>query len=198
MRPDETTSRTAPETYSGTYSVVARRFHWCTVALIAVQLPLGVAMTKYAEATNFASPAGLLYDLHKVLGMSILALIIARLWYRFSYGAPADEPTLEPWQKIVSHITHWSIYGLLLVVPALGWLATSAYGPFAPFGIKLPNLLAQNDALATRLYGWHEIAGKLLLVLVFMHIGAALFHYFIRRDGVLNRMWTALPRRDGR
>ena len=78
MRPDETSSQSSPEISSpGIYSVVARRFHWCTVALIAVQLPLGLFMTKYAEATNFASPAGQLYDLHKLIGLSILALIIA-------------------------------------------------------------------------------------------------------------------------
>ncbi len=181
-----------------TYSIGARHFHWWTVALIVIQLPLGVIMVKYGETTNFASPTGQMYDAHKLLGMLILLFVIARLAYRVLHGAPGDEPTLEPWQRIVSHITHWAIYALLLIVPLLGWLATSAYGPFRPFGIPLPGLLSENQDLAKTLYGMHEAAAKILLLLLFMHVGAALFHYVIRKDGVLNRMWPGLPRRDGK
>lgn len=177
------------------YSVAARRFHWWTVLLILIQLPLGIAMTNYAERTNFASPSGQLYDAHKLIGMSILILVVARLWYRIAKGAPTDEPSLEPWQRLVSHVTHWAIYALLLIVPMIGWLAVSAYGPFQPFDIPLPRLIAQNDALAERLFGLHKLVAIVLLLLVGMHIGAALFHYFIRKDGVLNRMWARLPRR---
>lgn len=181
-----------------TYSAGARHFHWWTVALIAIQLPLGVVMTKYAESTNFAPPTGQMYDTHKLLGMLILLFVIARLAYRVLHGAPGDEPTLEPWQRIISHVTHWAIYALLLIVPLLGWLATSAYGPFRPFGIPLPGLLGENQDLATTLYGFHKGAAIALFVLLGMHIGAALFHYVIRKDGVLNRMWPGLPRRDGK
>jgi cytochrome b561 len=181
-----------------TYSTGARHFHWWTVALIAIQLPLGIFMVNYGARTNFASPTGQMYDTHKLIGMLILLFVIARLAYRFVNGAPGDEPTLEPWQRIVSHVTHWAIYALLLIVPLLGWLATSAYGPFRPFGIPLPGLLAENQDLATRLYGIHKGAAILLVLLVGAHVGAALFHYVIRKDGVLNRMWPGLPRRDGK
>lgn len=192
MRPDGSADSTA------TYSTGARHFHWWMVALMIIQFPLGVFMVSYGERTNFAAPTGQMYDTHKVLGMLILLFGLARLSYRLLHGAPGDEPTLEPWQRLVSHITHWSIYALLLIVPILGWLATSAYGPFQPFGIPLPSLLAENRDLATTLYKVHEAAAKILLLLVFAHVGAALFHYFIRKDGVLNRMWPSLPRRDGK
>lgn len=181
-----------------TYSPGARHFHWWTVLFIAIQLPLGVIMVRYGEASNFAPPTGQMYDAHKIIGMLILLFVIARFSYRLMHGAPGDEPTLEPWQRAVSHITHWAIYALLFIVPLLGWLATSAYGPFRPFGIPLPGLLAENQDLAKRLYGFHGIAAKLLILLVVMHVGAALFHYVIRKDGVLNRMWPGLPRRDGK
>ncbi len=193
MKPDG-----KPETTGGheTYSIGARHFHWWTVLLIAIQLPLGIFMVSYGARTNFAAPTGTMYDMHKIFGMLILVLVVARLVYRLRNGAPADEPTLEPWQKAVSHITHWMIYALLLLVPLLGWLATSAYGPFKPFGIPLPGLLGENQDLATRLYGVHKLMAILLALLVAMHVGAALFHYVIRKDGVLNRMWPGLPRRD--
>ncbi len=180
-----------------TYSTGARHFHWWTVLLIAIQLPLGIFMVNYGERTNFAAPTGKMYDSHKMIGLLILLFVLARLANRFLNGAPGDEPTLEPWQRIVSHITHWAIYALLLIVPLLGWLATSAYGPFKPFGIPLPSLLAENQYLAKQLYGLHKLSAILLVALVAMHVGAALFHYIIRKDGVLNRMWPGLPRRDG-
>jgi cytochrome b561 len=179
-----------------TYSVGARHFHWWTVLLIAIQLPLGIFMVNYGARTNFAAPTGQLYDAHKLIGTLILIFVIARLSYRLLNGAPGDEPTLEPWQRLVSHVTHWAIYALLLIVPLLGWLATSAYGPFQPFGIPLPRLLGDNQDLAARLFMAHKASAILLMLLVAMHVGAALFHYVIRKDGVLNRMWPGLPRRD--
>jgi cytochrome b561 len=177
-----------------TYSTAARRFHWWTVAFLAVQIPVGLFMVRYGAATNFAEPTGKLYDAHKLLGLTILLLTVSRFIYRLMRGAPADEPTLEPWQKLVSHITHWAIYALLIVVPLLGWLAVSHYGPFEPFGIKLPALAAQNDARATRVFFLHMLAAYALIVLLGMHVGAALQHYLIRKDGVLRRMWVRAGR----
>lgn len=194
MRPDANTPAAAP----ATYSTGARHFHWWTVLLVAIQVPLGIYMVGYGERTNFAAPTGQMYDSHKLIGMLILLLVLTRLAYRMLHGAPGDEPTLEPWQRIVSHATHWAIYALLLFVPFTGWLATSAYGPFQPFGISLPRIMADNQALAERIYGIHKGAAVLLVLLVAMHVGAALFHYVIRKDGVLNRMWPSLPRRDGK
>ncbi len=172
-----------------TYSTAARRFHWWTVLLIAAQVPIGLFMVRYGAATEFAEPTGKLYDAHKLIGLTILVLALVRLAYRLVHGAPADEPTLEPWERAVSHITHWAIYALLIVVPLLGWLAVSHYGPFEPFGIKLPALAAQDEARATKVFFVHMLAAYLLIVLLGMHVGAALFHYVIRKDGVLRRMW---------
>jgi cytochrome b561 len=178
-----------------TYSTAARRFHWWTFTLLAVQIPVGLFMVRYGAATNFAEPTGKLYDGHKLLGLTILLLVAARLVYRLTHGAPPDEPTLEPWEKFVSHVTHWAIYALLLIVPLLGWLAISYYGPFEPFGIKLPALAAQNDERATRFFFLHMVAAYALIVLLGMHVGAALFHYVIRKDGVLRRMLVSAGRR---
>jgi cytochrome b561 len=178
-----------------TYSTAARRFHWWTFAFIAVQIPVGLFMVRYGAATDFAEPTGKLYDGHKLLGLTILLLAAGRLVYRLAHGAPADEPTLEPWQRLVSHLTHWGIYALLILVPILGWLAISYYGPFEPFGIKLPRLAAQNEAKATSTFFLHKLAAYALIVLLGMHVGAALFHYFIRKDGVVRRMWVRAGRR---
>jgi len=177
-----------------TYTLAARRFHWWTVLLVATQVPLGLFMVRYGAATDFAEPTGKLYDAHKLVGLVILVVALARLAYRLAHGAPADEPTLEPWQRRVSHLTHWAIYALLIAVPYLGWLAISYYGPFEPFGLRLPVLAAQDDAKATQAFHWHRLAAYALIFFVGMHVGAALFHYVIRRDGVLRRMWVKAGR----
>ncbi len=187
-----------PETHA-VYSPPARRFHWWTVALIAVQVPVGIIMSYRGNDLNiWDGLTNNLYSTHKLIGLSILVLVIARLVYRFRNGAPADEPTLEPWQKAVSHTTHWSIYALLLVVPVLGWLGVSYYPALDVFGFKLPGLVSPDQATSAKVLFAHMIGASVLVILIAMHIGAALFHYVIRKDGVLNRMLPMLPRRDGK
>lgn len=177
------------------YAVPARTLHWLTVALIAVQVPLGLIMVRYGNATNFAPPTAQLYDTHKLSGLLILLVVLVRLGYRLYAGAPGPEPTIAPWQRVVSEITHWALYAMLIVVPLLGWLAVSYYGPFEPFGIKLPRLASQNDANATFFFFAHFASAVLLVLLIGMHVGAALMHFIVHKDNVLGRMWPAMLRR---
>lgn len=183
------------------YSPVARTFHWLTVALLLVQLPLGYYMHWYANKTDFAAPSGTLYDSHKLLGLTILLFVLARLAYRLTAGAPGPEPTIEPWQRVASHATHWLIYVLLILVPIGGWLGVSYYGPFEPFGIKLPSLVAApatdvikeaNEKYSETVFGWHAAAAFALLSLIAMHLAAVVYHRVIRKDGVLARMLPGL------
>jgi cytochrome b561 len=173
------------------YSRCARWLHWSTVALLGVQIPIGLFMVRYGVATDFAPPSGILYDGHKLLGLLVLPLAAVRLAYRLARGAPPPEPCLAAWQKAVSHVTHWTIYAMLFAVPWLGWLAISYYGPFRPFGLALPVLAAENGDRAQRVFALHRLAAYALIVLIGMHVAAALFHYLIRKDGVMRRM---LPR----
>lgn len=120
----------------------------------------------------------------------------ARLAYRFSNGAPADEPTLEWWQKAASHMTHWGLYALLLLLPLLGWIGVSYYGARGIFGLfSLPALVSENKASAEFVLSLHKWAAYLLIAMVGAHVGAAIFHHFIRGDGVLRRMLPGLPKR---
>ena len=181
------------------YSPAARHFHWLTFALMAVQVPLGKIMEHRGNDLNIWDDlTNTLYSWHKLIGMVILVLVLARLAYRLTNGAPADEPTLEPWQKIVSHLTHWGIYGLLLLVPILGWVGISYYPALDVFGFKLPALVSPNEAMSKKVLIAHALGAFALVGLIGMHVGAALFHYIVRKDGVLNRMLPSLPRRDGR
>jgi cytochrome b561 len=173
-----------------TYSTAARHFHWWTVALLAIQVPLGLYMVYRGAATNFDALTNTLYSSHKTLGLLILALVVARLLYRLVHGAPADEPTIEWWQKAASHATHWTLYLLLVLVPLMGWLGISLYGARDVFGIAtIPPLAVQNAPASEPVLLLHRLLAILTVALVAMHVGAAVvLHYVIRGDGVLARM----------
>jgi cytochrome b561 len=177
------------------YSPMARAFHWITVGFVLALVALGEAMTY--RGNNLKVWDGLtngLYSAHKLMGFVLLFLIIARLLYRVRQGAPADEPTLEPWQKLASHVTHWSLYGLLLLVPLLGWRGVSQYPALEIFGLfKLPAIASADQAASASTFFWHETLGKVMALLIVTHVGAALFHHFVRKDGVLRRMLPNLP-----
>ncbi|MFM9941101.1 MAG: cytochrome b [Hyphomicrobiaceae bacterium] len=177
------------------YSPTARKFHWWTVALIAIMIPLGFYMVYRGEATKFDATTGRLYDLHKLIGFTILWLVIARLVYRLRNGAPPDEPTLEWWQKAASHLTHWGLYALLLAIPLLGWIGVSLYGARSIFGVvSLPPLTAVDQDASARVFFFHLWGAVLLCLMIGAHVGAAIFHHVIRKDGVLRRMLPGLKR----
>jgi len=181
---------------AGTYSRAARALHWITVALVILQVPVGVVMAYRGNTLNLWDKlTGTLYSGHKLVGVVILVLVLWRLVYRFTRGAPADEPTLEPWQKLASHATHWGLYGLLLAVPVVGWLGVSLFPALDIFGLfKLPALVAPDKAAAATAFAVHAALALGLVLLIGMHVGAALFHYFVRKDNVLGRMLPRLRR----
>ncbi|AZO81113.1 hypothetical protein BLM15_00195 [Bosea sp. Tri-49] len=176
------------------YSPVARSLHWITAAAALVMVPLGLAMTYRGNTLDiWDGVTDALYSSHKLLGFLVLWLSAGRLIYRLMHGAPPDEPTLEWWQKAASHLVHWVLYGLLLIVPLLGWIGISLFPSLTVFNLfDLPALAVPNEEVAKRVLSIHGWLAILLALLVCGHIAAALFHYFIRKDGVLRRMLPGL------
>ncbi|HEU0159796.1 MAG TPA: cytochrome b [Hyphomicrobiaceae bacterium] len=188
--------RSAATGSAAVYSKPARRFHWWTAALIAIQAPVGFAMVYRGPTLKIWD--GLtngLYNTHKLLGIVIFFLVLARLGYRLTRGAPPDEPSIEVWQKAAAHATHWALYLLLLLVPIGGYLGISLYPALDVFGIPLPSLTSADQAAAARVFFLHWVGAVLILLLVGAHVSGALFHYFVRKDGVLQRMWRRAGRR---
>jgi cytochrome b561 len=187
---------TTGDARTATYAKGARHFHWITAAFVFIMIPVGLYMVDRGKTTNFDALTNTLYSNHKLGGFILLWIIVARLAYRFTKGAPPDEPTLEPWQKAAAHLTHWGLYGLLLAVPLLGWLGVSLYPALGlPGGLSLPGLVAPNDKMAETVFLFHKLGAILLGLMVLAHIGAALFHHVIRKDNVLRRMLPGLKAR---
>lgn len=183
------------ETQVELYSPAARRFHWWTVVFVLVQVPLGLYMAYRGNTLGiFDDLTNNLYSSHKLIGISIFLLVAARLLYRLTHGAPADEPTLEWWQKIGSHLNHWSLYVLLLLVPIGGYIGVSQYPALDIFGISLPGIVAANQEAASTTFMLHFWGAMLLVAMVAAHFSAAMFHYLIRKDNVLTRMLPSARR----
>jgi cytochrome b561 len=135
-----------------------------------------------------------LYSSHKLIGMIIFLVVLARLAYRLTHGAPADEPTLEAWHKGASHFNHWGLYLLLLATPIAGYIGISQYPALNVFGIPLPGIVAENQEAASRTFLIHFYLALVLVAFVAIHVAAALYHYVIRKDNVVTRMLPSLRR----
>jgi cytochrome b561 len=139
---------------------------------------------------------GALYNSHKLIGVTILLVVLWRLAYRFTRGAPPAEPTIEPWQRVASGLNHWGMYLLLICVPVAGYVGISLFPALDIFGLfSLPGIVAPNKEAANTAFAVHKVLAVLLILLIAVHVAAALFHYFIRKDNVLGRMIPKLLRR---
>ena len=183
-----------------TYTPAARGLHWLIALLIFIQLPLGLYMTyrgydmptinEKGEAVKgiFDALTGFLYSSHKLIGLTIFFLVLARLLYRLTRGAPRPDPSVPAALTGASHLVHWSLYALLIAVPIIGYTAIS-YGRYLDvFGIQLPAVTAKNEDLSKEVFEWHETGAFLILIFVTLHIAAAIYHRFVRKDRVVERM----------
>lgn len=168
------------------YTFMARALHWITAALVLAMIPIGIAMAN----ANFGAWQNTLYDLHRSMGAVLLPLVLFRLLWRLTYAAPPLPNDIPAIQQAAAHMTHWLLYGLLIGQALVGWIATSAYrAPIRVFWLfDLPPVWREDRPFSLTMFSAHQAIGIAIVLLLGAHIGAALFHHFIRRDGVLMRM----------
>lgn len=176
------------------YHVIQRMLHWAVAVLVLSMIGVGTVLGTLefegaVDAFGF-EVTNTLYILHKTGGVLVLGLMVARVVARFRYGKPHYAIPLEHrWQKLTSESVQAMLYVGLIAMPALGWAANAAGGyPINFFHWVLPPLMAENDALSVIFFRWHAIVGWALLGLVSVHIAGGLYHWLIRKDGVMTRM----------
>ncbi|MPZ36616.1 MAG: cytochrome b [Rhizobiales bacterium] len=170
------------------YTPTARVLHWIVAALVLLMVPLGIVI-----ANEWGGPAQqFLYNLHKSIGVTLIPIVIVRLLYRLSHPAPPLPSDIPAIQQFAAHASHWSLYALILIQPIVGYIMTSAYpAPVPFFGLfNLPAIWPENRALSEQLSVVHLYIGLAIAVIATIHISAALFHHFVRKDRVLMRMIT--------
>lgn len=164
--------------------------HWLTVLCLLLAAALILTRDQVAGRTLRMW----LLEGHRNVGLGVLALFFARFALRFRPRRPIPADRSPRPLRWLATLNHLALYALLLAQPLLGWALSDAQGkPVDLLGAKLPALVMADEDLADALQGWHQWAAWLLLGLVVLHAGAALWHHFVLRDGVLRRMLP--PRR---
>jgi cytochrome b561 len=182
------------------YDAVAIALHWLTALAVLGLIVMGLVMTRERPGSHLQF---VLYQLHKSVGITVLALTIARLAWRLGHKPPPLPATMPGWEKLAAHAGHLALYGFMVGMPLSGWALVSAstyniptvlYGvvpfPHLPVLPTLPNKAAVEAVLRQV----HDVAGWLLMATLAGHVGAALRHHVLLKDDVLRRM---LPRFGG-
>lgn len=175
------------------YDPVAVTLHWVIAFSILAMIPLGFFMGDLPISIRFDG-----YAVHKSLGLTVLGLSIFRLIWRLLNPPPALPLGLKSYERVLAKLTHWGFYFLIIAMPLTGWLMVSASRKYptvyfwlteVPF-IPMPTGI-DGKATAALFKEYHETLAYGALVLIVLHVGAALKHHFILKDNVLTRM---LPR----
>lgn len=173
----------------------AKAFHWTIVLLILVQGTLGLTMVDLPKKPSVIA----VYDVHKSLGLTILALAVLRLAWRALDPRPLLPPTMAHWQRSAARLGHVLLYVLLFAVPLSGWWfdSVAALRPLRWWGwFEVPHLTGPDKALKDFAAEVHEALFWLLIAVAAAHALVAVLHQFVSRDNVLGRMWPdALQRR---
>ena len=173
---------------SARYAPSLRRLHW----LMAILIGLGYLAIEQRGFFARGTPARFaMIQSHYWIGLTIFVLVWWRIVQRRRFGAPAITPALPRAQVILSTITHAALYAFFIVMPILGisaaWLdGKSVFIPFTQLAI--PPLLAESEQWAHTIEDLHGQIGAIFYWVIGLHIAAALYHHFIRRDDTLRRL----------
>lgn len=175
------------------YRTPARLLHWIIAVAVLLMIPAGLIMTR--DGTGKALQDAL-FLFHKNTGALLIPLILARILYRWRHPAPPLPVTMPDWQKRAARVSHLGLYGLLVIMPLSGFVRVRAdrYPIELVDRLGAGTWLPKSKALAEAAQGLHYAAAMLLIALLALHVGAALHHALIRRDGVWQHMWPPFGR----
>lgn len=178
------------------YGTVSLSFHWIIAALVILNLAGGIYMGYLPRA----DPAkALIVMLHKSTGLTILTLSVLRLVWRLMNPWQPLPMEFSPALKAAARATHLLFYVLIIGIPLSGWAMVSASprpSPLIWYGLfEWPKLGFLTSLPPEQKKPWtgsfaeiHEILAYMAIALIVLHVGAALYHHYVRRDEVLRRM----------
>ncbi len=169
-----------------TYTSAAKWFHWLIVLLVGLELLIGVTMPRIRHNTT----PGTLVNLHFSFGLTIIAVMVLRVLWRLTHRVPSLPRETTGWEATAAHLMHLSLYVLLFVIPLAGWLWTNAIGwQITAFWIlPMPTLVSKGWTYTWLAADAHVYLAALICVLIALHILASLWHWYAKRDRVLERM----------
>jgi cytochrome b561 len=174
------------------FTAFSRLLHWAMAILILIMLFIGVGMV-----SSVLERYHLLLSIHRPLGVAIFVLVVIRLVNRVFNPAPPLPAHMQLWERLAAKASHILLYALMFILPLVGWAMLSAGGyPIVLYGpLHLPSILPHDPMLYAALRRTHTYLAFLLFAVFLAHLGAALLHGLIHRDGVFASM---APWRHGR
>lgn len=170
------------------YNNTAILLHWGLALLIIGLLVVGFFMPDLPK-----SPLRkLVYNYHKSFGLIVFALVLFRIYWRLSHLVP-DHVAGTRLQVQLAHYAHIFIYALILVVPGVGLLASAFNHGFNLFVFHWEPLFAVNKELARQIMDWHAVTAYVLAGLLGLHLAGFIWHQFVRKDGLISRIWFTSP-----
>lgn len=169
------------------YTYTAMLLHWLIALLVVAAFTMGLVMTDIPGLT----PTKLrYYSWHKWMGVTVLLLAVLRVLWRLGHAAPAYPATMPRWQQAAARGLHGLLYVLIFAVPLSGYFYSLASGvPVVYLGlVELPVLIDASPTLKPVLKAVHFWLNMLLAASVAIHVGAALKHQFVDRDGTMRRI----------
>jgi cytochrome b561 len=158
--------------------------HWLLAVFLIGALLAGSVVL---EGTPNSDPAKILsFQMHMFLGVTILVLMLVRLVVRLRTRKPASADAGSPALTGIAHVTHWALYAVAIAMAVSGVVLSATSGlPDAVFGTgTLPPDFSAYPAREV-----HGVLATTLIALIVLHVVAALWHQFVRRDGLFARMW---------
>lgn len=166
------------------YGSVSKFFHWLIFILLFVMIIYGFCLAYIPK--NYQ---GIAFNIHKLTGLTILVLMILRLLWSFINPKPMLPFDTPVWQRIGERIVHWSLYLVIIAMPLAGWIGSCAAGrPPHIDGLRLDLPIQKNDALVDTAFNVHNTLALVIIALFCIHVMAALYHHFIKKDDILRRM----------
>lgn len=171
---------------SAKYTWQAMLLHWVLAVLVVGMLALGFSLEDIPRNTP---ERGFYVNLHKSFGVLALVLVLLRITWRVTHKPPPLEASLPRWQAVAAAWSHRLLYLCILLQPLSGYLASS-FGKYGVkfFGVELPNWGWEDKALRGFFGGVHGFVAMALVVLIAIHVLAALKHLLVDRDQVFQRM----------
>ena len=166
------------------YNTVARTLHAVIAVLVITNATLGLLHDALEKIFNVMA-------LHKSIGLTVLGLTVLRILWRFTWTTPPYNPPIARWERVTAKTVHTIFYVLLLAIPLTGFTMASASPRGVQwFGIPVPTFDVERDTpVWEAAHEGHEIMAFMAIALIALHVGAALRHHFVLKDGVLRRMW---------
>lgn len=165
------------------YGSVSKFLHWAVALLVLCMLVFGFFLDDIPKDYK-----GLVYNIHKLTGLTILSLMLLRVLWALMNPKP-ESLSLRHWETWAERTVHLALYVTVIAMPLAGWIGASAADKpphLGDFKFLLP--VTQGKPLAEASFDMHTTLAYIIISLLCLHIGAALFHHFVRKDGVLKRM----------